>query len=276
MNKAALTLGGIVLLFGAVAFLKARAAGDATEPSVNADSAAARASVREFWTRYRAATNARVAGDVAAARDAYRTALALNPQHEDVLYYLGNMELELGNYGAAEIAWRRLLEINAASARTHSRLGDLYACPDSGAPWDVARADAEFSRAAALNREETGPLLRLGEVALLRRDLDVALSHFEAVLVTHPRSVEAHYLAGYVGWKHGRRDLAAEQYQTARALAQAPQTIPAAPSEGDTRRGMTPLVVRTPRCRIFGEELEPYAHLDRRLEQITSPHEAVR
>lgn len=276
MKRASWTLGALALLFGAAAFLKTRGSSDVGEGTPTADSGGARATVREFWTLYREATNARVAGDIAAARDAYRKALALNPQHEDVLYYLGNMELELGNYGAAEIAWRRLLDINPGSARTHSRLGDLYACPDSGAPWDLARADQELNRAAALNREETGPLLRLGEVALLRGDLGAARARFDAVIVTHPRSIEAHYLEGYVAWKRGQRDRAAQLYQSAQTLAAAPQAVQAAPSEGDTKRGMTPLVVRTPRCRIFGDALEPYVQLDRRLQQIAALHQVVR
>ncbi|HLZ45703.1 MAG TPA: tetratricopeptide repeat protein, partial [Gemmatimonadales bacterium] len=215
-------------------------------------------------------------GDVTAARDSYQKALALDPQHEDVLYYLGNMELELGNYRAAEVAWRHLVKVNPASARAHSRLGDLYACPDSGAPWDLARAAAEVDTAAALNREETGPLLKLGEVALLRGDLAAARAQFDAVIATQPRNVEAHYLDGYVTWKRGDRAAAARQYQAARDLAHTPPTIQAAPSEGDTKHGTTPLVARSTRCHIFGEELEPYPQLDRRLQQIASLHEAIR
>jgi tetratricopeptide (TPR) repeat protein len=230
--------------------------------------------VREFWSLYREATNARSEGRFAAARDAYREALALNDRHEDVLYYLGNMEFELGNFRAAEIAWRRLAEINSASARAHSRLGDLYACPDAGAPWDLRRAEAEFARAAALNREETGPLLRLGEVAVLQGDLKGAAQHFTAVIATHPRSVEAHYLKGYVAWKRGDKAAAGAAYRDAEAFTRAALAAapPAAPSEGDTRHGTTPLVVHPARCQLFGSDLAPYATLDRRLQQVAPPH----
>lgn len=270
MSKGLIVAVVLLLLFGAVTLFKLTAAADDGAVQSLADSAPGRATVREFWTRYRAATDARVSGRVTEARDAYRAALELDPRHEDVLYYLGNVELELGHYGAAESAWRRLIEINPASARTHSRLGDLYACPDSTAPRDLARADAEFRRAADLNREETGPLLRLAEVAVLRNDLTGALTHLDAVIVTHPRSVEAHYLKGYVAWKRGEKAVAAAELQEAMALANAPQTVQPAPAEGDTKHGGTPLVVRAVPCQLFDNQLTPYANLDRRLQQIAA------
>ena len=235
------------------------------------DSGAGRQAVLEFWTLYRAATTARVDGRIAEARDAYSKALALNPRHEDVLYYLGNMDLELGSFADAETAWRRLVEVNPGSARAHSRLGDIYACPDSGAPWDLGRAQREFARAAELNREETGPLLRLGEVALLRGDLSAAQTQFDAVIVTHPRSLDAQFLKGYVAWRRGQQSLAAAQLRAAVALAQAPQTVQAVPAEGDTKQGTAPLVAHRARCIVFDDQLD-YARLDRRLQQIASLH----
>ncbi|MGH7522668.1 MAG: FG-GAP-like repeat-containing protein [Gemmatimonadales bacterium] len=231
---------------------------------------ASQSAIRDFWSRYREATTARVAGRPAAARDAYRQALALDPRHEDVLYYLGNMELELGNFGGAESAWKQLVEVNPGSARAHSRLGDLYACPDSGAPWDLARAQHRFAQAAQLNREETGPLLRLGEVALLRGDWTGALRYFDAVIGSHSRSVEAHFLKGYVAWKRGQHDVAEAQYQAAAALAHATPPVQPAPAEGDTKHGTTPLVSRPTRCRLFSDQLEPYLDLSRRINQATS------
>ena len=230
--------------------------------------------IREFWSRYREATAARVAGQPARARDAYARALALDSRHEDVLYYLGNMELELGDYAGAEKAWQQLVQVNPGSARAHSRLGDLYACPDSGAPWDLRRAERAFARASALNREETGPLLRLGEVAVLREDWTRALDYFDAVIGSHSRSVEAHFLKGYVAWKRGQRDAAQTSYHAAIALAATAQPVQAAPLEGDTKQGTAPMVNRPTRCRLFSDRLEPYADLDRRVRQaLTAPRQ---
>ncbi len=226
------------------------------------DTMAARAGIREFWTIYRGATGDRMAGRIGAARDAYRRALELNPRHEDALYYLGNMELELGHYDAAHAAWTHLVQVNPSSPRAHSRLGDLYACMDPGAPRDLAKAEAEFRRALELNREETGPLLRLGEVALMRGNLAGAVSRLDAVIGSHSRSVEAHFLKGYVAWKQVQPDAAAAFFRTAVALARPAQPIQHLPGEGDTKRGLAPALARTSRCLVFEAQIEKLSGVD--------------
>jgi tetratricopeptide (TPR) repeat protein len=223
---------------------------------------AARAGIREFWTIYRGATGDRMAGRIGAARDAYRRALELNPRHEDALYYLGNMGLELGRYDEAHAAWTRLVQLNPGSARAHSRLGDLYSCMDPGAPRDLAKAEAEFRRALELNREETGPLLRLGEVALMRGNLAGAVSRLDAVIGSHSRSVEAHFLKGYVAWKQAQPESAAALFRKAVALARPAQPVQHLPGEGDTKRGLAPALARTSRCRVFEAQIQKLSGVD--------------
>jgi tetratricopeptide (TPR) repeat protein len=172
------------------------------------------------------------------------------------------MELELGRYDAAHSAWTRLVQVNPGSARAHSRLGDLYSCMDPGAPRDLAKAEAEFRRALELNREETGPLLRLGEVALMRGNLAGAVSHLDAVLGSHSRSVEAHFLKGYVAWKQAQPDSAAALFREAVALARSAPPIQALPGEGDTKRGLAPALAPTSRCRIFQAQIEKLFSVD--------------
>jgi Flp pilus assembly protein TadD len=226
------------------------------------DTMGARAGIREFWEIYRGATGHRIAGGIVAARDAYRRALELNPRHEDALYYLGNMELELGHYDEARLAWDRLVQVNPGSSRAHSRLGDLYACTDPGAPRDLARAEGEFRRALQLNREETGPLLRLGEIALMRGNLTDATSHLDAVIGSHNRSVEAHFLKGYVAWKRAQPERAAVLFRTAVTLARPAPSVQNRPGEGDTKRGLAPAVAQTSRCQVFEAQVGRLSSLD--------------
>jgi Tfp pilus assembly protein PilF len=226
------------------------------------DTMGARAGIREFWEIFRGATAHRIAGRIGAARDAYRRALELNPRHEDALYYLGNMELDLSRYEEARSAWERLVQVNSGSSRAHSRLGDLYACLDPGAPRDLARAEAEFRRALELNREETGTLLRLGELALLRGHLADARSHFDAVIGSHSRSVEAHFLKGYVAWKRGHPDSASALFRKAVTVARAAQSIQQPVGEGDTKRGLAPALARTSSCRLFDAQIERLSSVD--------------
>lgn len=207
-----------------------------------------RMQVRDFWKLYREATALRVARRPQPASDAYARALELNPGHEDALYYRGSMRLDVGDFAGAARAWRTLAAVNPSSARAHSELGSLYLCLDAGAPFQLDSAERHFARAHQINKEETGPLVRLGEVALLRGDLAAAKRHFEAVLVTHAGNDLARFYAGYVEWKNGNTALAERQF--ARAVAPAESVTPSArpPGEGDTRRGTAALVAENQRC----------------------------
>lgn len=260
----------LALAFGAVTLSRApwRHSPAGTETPAS-ESAATRTAVRQFWETYRRASDFRTEARWAEARQAYRQALALDPQHEDALYYLGNVELELGNYRGAADAWERLVALNPASARGHSRLGDLYACPEPGAPRDLARAEAEFRRALELNREETGPLLHLGELALIRGDPEAAAPAFAAVIASNPRSIEAHLFEGYLSWKRGRTALALERFRRAVELAHSPPPVQPAPGEGDTKRGSAPATAPSTICR-------PFAALVRALAQVDSANVPAR
>lgn len=258
MKVRAIMAAGVLLTGIAVTALWTMRApsGDRGAPAAGRDTSAASATVREFWATYREATTLRVAGRLTEARSAYRRALALNPNHEDALYQSGNVSLELGEYAQAESAWTRLSDVNLQSSRAHSRLGDLYACIDRNGSRDLPKAEAEYRRAADLNREETGPLLRLGEVALMRGDLTEATSSLDAVLGSHKHSAEARILAGYVEWKQGRRDAALVRFRDAVAPTDSLRAALRRPGEGDTRRGPTPNLAPTTRCRSLSEQME--------------------
>ena len=286
MNVRAIVVAGVLLTGGVVTVVLTMRAptDDRSAPAAEGDTSAASAAVHEFWETYRQATTLRVAGRLAEARDAYRRALALNADHEDALYQLGNVSLELEEYAQAESAWVRLSDVNHQSSRAHSRLGDLHACIDRGTSRDLARAESEYRRAADLNREETGPLLRLGELALMRGDLAGAMSSLNAVLGSHKHSVEAGMLAGYVEWKHGRREAALVRFREAIAPAESVRAALRRPGEGDTRQGLTPNLAQTARCRNLSEQMDMpsriesaqmasrmtdfYRRLDRRLAEL--------
>jgi len=193
--------------------------------------------ITEFWSRYRAATALRIAGKTEAAAAAYGGALELNPAHEDALYYLGNTRFALGEFAAAEQAWRRLVEQNRTSARAHSRLGSLYLCLEAGARFDPVRAEAEFRIAHEINKEETGPLLQLGEAALMRGDFAAAGNYLDAVVGANAASAAAHFYHGYLAWKTGAPDLAAKAFARAVAASLPPRAVlpEGASSEGDTK-----------------------------------------
>ena len=248
-------------------------------PAPEAEVASGREEVLRFWELYRRATRHRIEARLQQAALDYARALELNPRHEDALYYVGNMYFELGEYDSAEAAWRRLIEVNDVSARAHARLGDLYMCPELERFFSLSAAEAEYERARQINQEETGPLLRLAQIALLRGDLAAALDYLDAVIGSNHSSVEAHYLKGYVAWKRG--DVGQAEAALAEAVRFAgPMESPAGMSqEGDTRTGSAPMVATAVRCeppgaaqlRALGEAVgaatvdSTYRHLDRYL-----------
>ncbi|MFQ5747677.1 MAG: FG-GAP-like repeat-containing protein [Gemmatimonadota bacterium] len=186
-----------------------------------AGGARSREETLRFWDIYRRATAARTRGRPGEAADAYEAALVIDPAHEDALYYLGNVRLELGDLAGAERAWRRLVEVAPMSARGHASLGRLYACFSRPDIYDPDRAEAELRRAFEINAEETGPVLGLGIVALLRHDLGTAVGEFDAVAASNPRSVIAPFLSGYVAWSRGDTVLAREALRAAMERARA-------------------------------------------------------
>ncbi len=159
-----------------------------------------REAVKAFWAKLHAANDARLRSGCASAIGLYEQALVLDPRHEDALYYLGQCRRESGQPIEAREALERLVEVNPASARGHLALGALLASPDPAEPMDLASAEAHLRRAHEINGEETGPVVRLGEVLLVRgRDAE-ARRWLEAALRTNPKSVEAAFLAGFSAW----------------------------------------------------------------------------
>jgi hypothetical protein len=207
-------IGLSLLLLGAAAACR-RDAGSAAPAADDPR----REAVRAFWAKLRAANDARLGSGCAPAVTLYREALALDPRHEDALYYLGQCEREQGRPGAARSAFELLVETNPASARGHLALAALLASPDPGEPMDLAVAEQRLRRAHAINAEETGPMLRLGEVVLVRGRAAEAREWFEAALRTNPKSVEAAFLAGFVAWTAGARDVSGLAERVRRAAA---------------------------------------------------------
>jgi hypothetical protein len=251
-------VGVVAALFVAVTVLKQDAGPPASSIDSLAMSAGERDRIQQFWEVYRAATEHRIAGRSRDAAQEYRRALALDPEHLDALYYLGNMEFDLGRFAAAETAWKQLIELDPTSARAHAQLGTLYFCVGEGQMLRPEHAVAELERAATINREETGPLLSLGEIALVQGDLDRAHELLDQVIGSNYTSVEAHFYLGYLSWKSGAVVKAADLLAAAVRYAQPSAPVGDVAGEGDTRAGSAPMVRAPSRCgalRAHADEL---------------------
>jgi tetratricopeptide (TPR) repeat protein len=176
---------------------------DGGRPETRATPDPERQRVVEFWQHLSAANRARSGGNCAGAAALYEKALAVDPDHEDGLYYLGQCRRELGEPARARLTFERLVEVNPESARGHLALGALLASPNPDEPLDLEASERHLRRAHTINGEETGPVVRLGEVTLVTGRPDEAREWLEAALRTNAKSVEAALLAGYLAWEDG-------------------------------------------------------------------------
>lgn len=194
--------------------------------------------VTAFWRLQRGAMHAmKVDGDAERAIDGFRAALALNPRHEDSRYYLANLLAARGDLAAAERELGLLLAVNAQSHRAHKQLGVLRAVHATSEE-DLDAAQEALERAVALNPEETGGLLALGEVLLMRGDDVEAEVHLAHACRSNPRAVGGFFLRAYLSWRRGEE--AASQALLARAVeARGPEWKPeGSVAEGDVARRM--------------------------------------
>jgi hypothetical protein len=213
-------------------------AGPATAAPV-AGAATDRDRVRRFWQHFNDATALRIRDDCAGAAGEYEGALRLDPRHEDSWYYLGQCRRLQGRTGEAAAAFGTLLEINPQSARGHLALGALLADPAAGAP-DLEAAETHFRMAHDINAEETGPMLRLAEVLIVRGAAAEAGRWLEDALRTNARSVESACLLGYLAWERGDRAGGRAFYERAVGAGRVETPVQGVLGEGD-RRAAPPL-----------------------------------
>ncbi len=236
-NTVLLALSGLLLLFLAITFLKDHSSEVGSQNDSTKEDSADKNKIQRFWQIHRQATTHRIAGRTQPAIEAYCTTLELNDQHENTLYYLGSLYFESGEFKKAENLWIQLVKVNPNSARAHAQLGRLYLKSGQEEFYNLESARIEFQKAMALNKEETGPLLHLGQIALIEGNFTEAAHYFSAVTGSNFKSVEAHYLSGFVWWKQGHSQKALLSLKKALKYLLPEKPIHGLPGEGDTKTG---------------------------------------
>ncbi len=192
---------------------------------------------KEFWSLYREATAFRINSEWSKAIERYEEALGINPEHEDALYYLGNMFLESGNRQEAEATWLHLVRLNNHSARAHYQLGYLYMQPASNELFDLGKAVSELKKALAINPDFIQPLIHLGQISLYQGNVTQSMEYFSTVLGTDPENDISNFLSGYIFWKKGNDSKALEYFTTAYKLVTSEISEADFSNEGDTFEG---------------------------------------
>ena len=190
----------------------------------------------DFWTRQRAAMNAmKVEKDNTKAIPLFREALALDPAHEDSLYYLATCLASQGDTDGALAQLAELKRLNSQGQRAFAQWGTLRAI-SAKSPADLQAAEESLARAHAINPEETGALLVLGEVALLRGDTKLADERLAAACRTNPKAVGGFFLRGYLAWKRGDKIAATKLLEDTRTALGKEWQPKGATSEGDVKQ----------------------------------------
>ncbi|MEX0905234.1 MAG: tetratricopeptide repeat protein [Balneolaceae bacterium] len=186
----------------------------------------------------------------------YEKALALNHDHEGTLYNLGNVNLLIKEFSEAEKYWRRLSQINPRSARAWLQLGTLYFCrDDQNSKFNPQLAKENYLKASDLNREETGPLLKLSKLAVFEKKYPEAEKYADIVLAQNYRSYQAYFLKGYIEWKKGNESASSEILSESKNLFDSYQQVKMA-GEGATAKGSGPMLSGDMYCDFFGTEIE--------------------
>jgi len=190
-----------------------------------------------FWKLNRRAHELFVKGRWEAAAAVFAEMTALDPQHEDALYYRGNSLLELERYAEAGACWEQLIRLDASSSRAWVQLGILHTLSAAGALFDLNAASNAFETAQRINREESRPPMLWGEVDIALGRLDAAHENLEAAYRMNPRATTALYLSGYIAWKRGDTPRAQELLERAAASFEKEVAVRGVLGEGDTRSG---------------------------------------
>jgi len=162
-----------------------------------------------FWTYYNRATKYRLEGKTDSSIVAYEEALKLNPNHEDALYYIGNMYMKADKFDKAQAAWEKLIKQNPLSEQAYIQVGNMYFCAKNTNYFHPEKAKLYFERAKELNKETLSPNLRLGEIALFQNKTNDAFGIFNKLSMMDQKNAEIFFFIGYLNWKSGKEREAA-------------------------------------------------------------------
>ena len=137
--------------------------------------------------QFAAALQLHPAGDLRAAEQHYRRALAADPRHVDSLHYLGVLAQQVGHSEAAVELIGKALALNDRVPEMHYNLG--LACAALGR---FDEAEAHNRRAIALRPDYAEAHLNLGNTLNARGQGAKAIASYRQALVLKP-TAEAHY-----------------------------------------------------------------------------------
>jgi len=162
----------------------------------------------------------RASGDSAGAERDYRRALALDPQAQEPVKRLFEIEEPQGKLETLVPILREALWLNGDSAFHHNWLA--LVCERTGRQ---AEAEQEYRSALRSDPEYVGALVNLGSLLARRREMDEAARLFRRALGRDPRSLEARVGLGAAMGIQGKTGEAIRTLEEGRALGLASPSL---------------------------------------------------
>ena len=213
---------------------------DAAAMSITAAASAMtdRERIVAFWEKQRAGMDAfKIEKNIPKAAGFFEAALELKPEHEDSRYYLANCLAVQGQIEEAMVHLEKLMEINPMSHRAYKQWGIMRAMTADSSE-DLEAANQALERSLEINKEETGSILVLGQIALMRGDDVLAKRNLEANTGTNPRSTGGFFLQAYLAWKRGENEASEALLKKAQATRGEDWKPEGTAAEGDVAQRM--------------------------------------
>ncbi len=152
-------------------------------------------------------------GDLDAAIESYRKALALKPDHAQVHNNLGIALEAQGRHDEAVGHYRKALTLKPDYAKAHNNLANVLLAQGS-----LEEAVEHYRKALALEPGYAEAHNNLGGALMAQNELAAANESFRKALALKPDYAEAHYNLGNALQIQEQPDAAAESYRKALAL----------------------------------------------------------
>ncbi|MEZ0373517.1 MAG: tetratricopeptide repeat protein [Candidatus Sericytochromatia bacterium] len=193
-------------------------------------------------------------GELEQARELYQQALDQQPDTPDLIYILGVLASQQGDYA------RAIAQIQAAIALRHDQpiyhynLAKAFKASDR-----LDQAKASFEQALALDPENAKAHFQLARLLQRLNQPEAALPHFQAAIRHQPDNI-AHYFRFGEALQQTRRQ--------AQAIAVFLQGLKIAPDHGPSHRNLGLA------CQMSGKPLQALEHYQRAL-QLLGPDAAI-
>jgi Flp pilus assembly protein TadD len=149
---------------------------------------------------------------IAAARDVYLRALAVQPEAIPVRIALAELYAQLGRHEDALELARWVLEKEAYSEEAHQLAAEAYTSKQ-----DYTRAASHWQKLVALNANNQVARNKLGDAQLKTGQLPQAIRTFEGIIRDDPGNSQAYYYLAVAFMQRGEADLAVDVLSRASA-----------------------------------------------------------